>query len=171
MFPRRDLWSNQNGDSGRPGFMLVVWYIFLTHVQDFAAVCSQVVIDATSEVQCPINRMRAKAALTALIRTYSCYAIGCFIHGFSICSPGSRPARFPRSKQQRAYHGAGAKFCSARLKASGRHSHTRDDRDSRSGGRGDIWYTPIDHSHFSWGAKNSLFECVVSGTASGMPPV
>jgi len=47
--------------------MLVVWNIFLAYMQDFAAVCRQVVIYASSEIQCAINRMRAKAALTALV--------------------------------------------------------------------------------------------------------
>lgn len=64
--------------------MLVVWNIFLAHVQDFATVCSQVVIDACREVQCAINRMRAKAALTALVRTYARDTISCFVHCFSI---------------------------------------------------------------------------------------
>jgi hypothetical protein len=44
-----------------------MWNTFLAYVQDFAAVYRKVVIYASREVQCAINRMSAKAALTALL--------------------------------------------------------------------------------------------------------
>jgi len=94
-FPGRSLLSAEDGNGARPRLILIVRNIFLTHMENRAAMLGQLMIYASRKIQRAIDWMRAIFAPAALQRTYSGYGIDCFGHASSMISLASGQVGFP----------------------------------------------------------------------------